>query len=125
MTGGLQDIIQDSLERDRGHIYQMIVLLGPRIELCPDLSIVPIQYSESLPDPWPVKHRRVGNDHDFQVAEASLFLRSNGQLHHFFEARIGRRLTIAAEGDVLHLAERRGDAGEGVMLNEVTRASKK
>ncbi len=41
--GRLEDIVQNLLKGDGGHIHQVIVLLGPRVELGPDLSIVLIQ----------------------------------------------------------------------------------
>ena len=41
--GRVEDVIQDLLEGNGGHIHQVIVLLGPRIEFRPDLAVMAIQ----------------------------------------------------------------------------------
>ena len=66
-----------------------------------------------------MKHRGVGDDHDLHMAQSRIFLCANGQFHRLFEPWIGRRLAIAAKGNVLHLTQWLGDAGKGGMLEKV------
>ena len=108
----LQQVAQDSVEAHRTAVNVPVVLLGARVELGPDLSMMSIHERHPPAHGDFVQASRVGDEHDLGLRQSFFPQHVGHDFHALIEVGDHRGLAIAAEG---HIADDSAHLGRGIV----------
>ena len=97
---GPGDVLEDAVELHRRPVHELVIGLGARIQLAPDLALARIHPLQPAAHARLVEPGGIGDEHQLGAVEAELLLHLRDDADALVEIRHHGRLAVAAEGDV-------------------------